>query len=247
MKKLLIFLVAVIFLGCELPYSPIRTKTHYAEMEYQSPGQGTNEGGQYVPQNLAPIDESIVYLWDDINKVVYYASELPDGEGDFVPHPFLYEDGTIARVVAFEYYRPDRHFYLKLREYQPVEEEGLVVGYNEVYRIFRQKNGVMKEAPANTVFPAFTPVHIETYEWEYGRAGRNGHNYPTLFPTDEYGSRMAFCSREFKYFQYFHKSGETEWVIGEMEHDDRPRAYTISKINMMTDGWTEYSKAVFKP
>jgi hypothetical protein len=253
MKKLLILLAAVFLMGCEQPagYSPIRITTNHSSGGSSNPGNNGNGKNQgevpEVEKMLEPIDEDIVYIWDFENNRAYFADDLPDGEGDMAPHPFLFTDGTVADVVGFEYYRPDRHFYLKVRCFEEVKTDGITTGWNEVYRIFRQKKYKMEEAPKDTVFPAYEPVNIEDYKFAYGYVGKNRPGYPTLFPSDPHGIKYGFCSPEFKNFTMFHTSGDTEWMIGEKLDIDHPQLFTIDHINVTPRCWIWYAKAVFKP
>lgn len=250
MKKFFICLVAILFVGCEQGYVPMRVTTQYSTST--APETTTPETPKDTPKEkivaktLAPIDESIMYIWADDTKRCYYGNELPDGDGDIVPHPFLYTDGTIAEVVAFEYYRPDRHFYLKAHEIQPVETDGIVTSWKEVYRIFRQKDNVMDEAPSDTVFPAYDPIKLTEYKFGTDYVGETPDHWWVFFPSDEWGVRTGYCSWPMKYFSAFIPRGDTLWVVGESRDYDHPQIFTLGEACQLRR-WMDYAKAVYKP
>lgn len=242
MRFILLF-VCALFLGCEQGYESRNIWGDDVAKKEIAP----KEEKKAEPKMLAEIDEDIVYIWADDTKRCYYAHEFPDGDGDIVPRPFLYTDGTVADVVDFEYYRPERRFYLKVRAYEEIKENGITVGWNEVYRIFRQKKYKMEEAPKDTIFPAYEPVNIEHFEWGGLHVGKNLFGWPTIYPIDTKGGKNSSCTPEFKYFTALFANGDTLWVVGELVGVDHPQIFTVTQTYCITTRWMDYAKAVFKP
>ena len=243
--RFVLLVLCALFIGCEQGYETrvIKQGDDVAKKE-----KVKEEKPETVePKMLAEIDEDIVYIWADDTKRVYFGNELPEGGGHPTPHQFFYTDGTVADVVAFEYYRPDRHFYFKVHEYEEVKENGITVGWNDVYRIFRQKKNKMEEAPRDTVFPAYDPINITAYTWGWGYVGKNNLGEATLFPADPQGIKNGSCSAEFIYFSCFIRGGDTLWVAGQKKGVDHSQLFVVKPIVMGPTRWLDYGKAVFKP
>ena len=243
--RFILLVLCALFVGCEQGYETrvIKQGDDVAKKE-----KVKEEKPETVePKMLAEIDEDIVYIWADDTKRVYFGNELPEGGGHPTPHQFFYTDGTVADVVAFEYYRPDRHFYFKVHDYEEVKENGITVGFNDVYRIFRQKKYKMEDAPKNTVFPSYEPVNVDHFEWGGLHVGKNLPGWPTIYPIDTKGGKNASCSPEFKYFTALFANGETLWVVGELVGVDHPQIFTVMQTYCTTTRWMDYAKAVFKP
>ena len=243
--RFILLVLCALFIGCEQGYETrvIEQGDDVAKKEKVK----EEKPDKVEPKMLAEIDEDIVYIWADDTKRVYFGNELPEGGGHPTPHQFFYTDGTVADVVAFEYYRPDRHFYFKVHEYEEVKENGITVGWNDVYRIFRQKKHKMEEAPRDTVFPAYEPVDITDYTWDWGYVGKNNLGEATLFPADPQGIKNGSCSYEFVYFSCFVQNGDTLWVTGEKKGVDHSQLFMVEPIVMGPTRWLDYAKAVFKP
>lgn len=245
MKKLMMLLVAVFFAGCEVGYVPIRMSTNKEQPSYSTPESKDVPKEEIVVKQLAPIDDTLVYIWDEINKCMYLADDLPDGEGDMAPKPFYYTDGTVADVVAFEFYKPDRHFYFKVHDIKEIKEDGITVRWEDVYRIFRQINGKMSETD-NPVFPAYGHNSIKECTFKNAELRPSPDvGMMAFFPTDEWGVKMGFCSWPMKYFSMFHVSGDTLWCIAERMDVDHPQLFMLEE-NAQLVRWTDHTKAVYK-
>ena len=234
--------LCALFIGCEQGY-----ETRIIKGEDVAKKEKEVKEEKAEPKMLAEIDEDIVYIWADDTKRVYFGNELPEEGGHPTPRQFLYTDGTVADVVAFEFYRPERNFYFKVREVEEVKENGITVNWREVYRIFRQKKNKMEEAPKDTVFPAYEPVDITDYKWGWGYVGKNGLGEDTLFPTDPQGVKYGACSYEFNYFSSFIRVGNSVWCTGEKKGVDHSQLFFVEPIRMGPTRWLDYGKAVFKP
>lgn len=243
--RLFLLFVCALFLGCEQGYESRNIQGDDVAKKEVVPKEEKEKKAE--PKMLAEIDEDIVYIWADDTKRVYFGNELPEGGGHPTPRQFLYTDGTVADVVEFEFYRPDRHFYFKVREYEEVKENDITVGWKEVYRIFRQKKNKMEEAPKDMVFPAYEPVDITEYKWDWGYVGKNGLGEDTLFPTDPKGMKDGACSVEFNYFSSFIRVGASVWCTGEKKDVGHSQLFFVEPIRMGPTRWLDYGKSVFKP
>lgn len=248
MKKYLIILLAVLFVGCDtgLMQKPVYVTTIKDTPSYSAPQESPENPEEeiIVKKMLAPIDETKIYIWDDFNKCMYLADDLPSGKEPLNPTPFLYTDGTVADVVAFEFYKPDRHFYLKVRDMEEVKTDGITTGWNEIYRTFRQINGKMTETD-NPVFPAYAHETVTEYEYPGFRLGPTPDHWWVFFPTDEWGIRMGYCSYPMKYFSKIIKKGDNVWVIAEKRDVDHPQLFLMGEACDSTR-WMDYAKAVYK-
>ena len=243
MRFILLFLCAL-FIGCEQGYE---TRVIEQEDDVAKKEKVKEEKPEKAePKMLAEIDEDIVYIWADDTKRVYFGNELPEEGGHPTPRQFFYTDGTVADVVAFEFYRPERHFYFKVREFEEVKENGITVDWKEVYRIFRQKKNKMEEAPKDTVFPAYDPIKITEYKFGTDYVGETPDHWWVFFPSDEWGIRTGYCSWPMKYFSAFIVRGDTLWVVAESRDYDHPQIFTLGEACQLRR-WMDYAKAVYKP
>lgn len=245
MKKLLGLLLAVLFVGCSQGTVPVVVNTQYPEPVVEPDTGDTEEENVVTEKILAPIDESLVYIWDDFNKRIYKADDLPDGNGEINPVMLLFTDGTQADILAFEYYKPDRHFYFKVAALEEVLSDGVIVDYQPVTKIFRQQNGVVEQCADNTVFPAHTPPKITQYNFKGDYIGETPDHWWVFFPSDEYGIRTGYCSYPMKYFSMIHISGDTLWCIAEKRDVDHPQLFALGEACQLTR-WMDYARPVYK-
>jgi hypothetical protein len=215
MKQILLLFVAILVIGCENPYAPVRTKTAYEV----APPEKIVKKEEAMPVMLAPIDETKVYIWNKEARKVYDFAALPESDGDILPMSFYFEDGTVADITDFNFYRPNRHFYIKVKVFEPVEEEGIVVRYQEVERMFRQKNGVVQEMPANSLFPADLPPELAeaTYGPFYTYAAHWFSEPCLVIKSSKNDDKIdSSCSHPLKYLYYMSGVGERCWFVGQL-------------------------------
>ena len=197
-----------------------------------------------IVKTLAPIDESLVYIWDDYNKAIYCADDLPQKNSYMEPRQFLYNDGTKADVIAFEFYKPGNAFYIKVKELVEKKTDGITTGWEVVEKTYKQKNGKVTET--DDVFPVYTPIPIKEFTFKGIYIGETPDHWTTFFPSDDYGKKMGFCSYPLKYISMVHQSGEVLWFIGERMDVDHPQLFTVEQITCEAKRWMDYAKVVTK-
>jgi hypothetical protein len=248
-KSIFLLLMAVFFVSCEVGFqlgsdvNPVAVHTDYKNPEKVT-GDSTVENAV-----LMPIDETKEYIFDPGTKRVYDSEELPDGEGALYPLPFYMNDGTIADVLSFNYDKTTRYWYIKVRQYQEVVTDGIVVAVEPVERIFKQRNNEVTE-DFTGVFPVYRPETIESYSHEIAdlmyQELTDGEHY-FWFPHNQDWNRTSGIYGDFDNVDWFKVVGNTIWTVGTKKGIGKPQIFTINKEfgsawRRMDDAWAVYKR-----
>lgn len=251
MKKIMILLaVSLIFFSCQQGVVPYEITTEYTQAApVATPAGETTEETKTVKM-LTPIDESKEYIFDQPNRRIYLADDLPDGTGQMAPTPFTYDNGTYADVIDFIYDVPTREWYIKVADMIEVKTDGLTTGWEPKERIFKQKDGKVVESEL-TMFPGYNPEGLKPLETGadidlvYEILSDGAHIF--FRPHNQDQTKCSNFAGDWKIVTWYRVVGDTLWVIGSLKDVGKPQIFTIDEGGIMATRRMDDAKAVFKP
>jgi len=245
-KKFLIFISALLFYGCAVPYevtTAYKAETAPVEKPTETPKEPESM------KTLAPIDESKDYIFDYENNRVYLADDLPDGIGHMDPLPILYSDGSFADVRDITYDIPTRHWYIKVMDMKEIITDGVTIGWEPAERIFKQKDGKVTET-TDGVFPGYNPacvppVKLAQADLSYIKLSDGEHL--VWYPHNQDWEKESWIAGDFTNVSWYRVVGNTLWTVSVRKGFEKPQLFTIENGGREAIARIWLARAAFKP